>query len=62
MRPFLKNKLDWDHDGVEKDLTTIAKTISNWEVQFAVKLGLTRTEIEEIRAEKHALQRLVHVL
>ena len=62
MRPFVDNKLDWDHDGVEKDLNAIAKKISNWEVQFAVNLELTRTEIMNIKAEEHALQRLIHVL
>ena len=60
--PFLCEKLDWDHNGVEKDLDAIARTMSNWEAQFAVKLGLTRAEIEDIRAEKYALQRLVYDL
>ena len=57
--PFLCNKLDWDNDGVEKDLDAIARKMSNWEAQFAINLGLTRVEIEEIRAENHALQRYV---
>ena len=50
--PFLKKEIDWDSDGVEKDLSIIADSMGNdWEVSLAISLELTRTEISDIKKE-----------
>ena len=62
MQPFSDNVLDWDHGNEEKDLDAIARTMVDWEIRFAVKLGLTPPEIEEIKVKTTpSNQRLAHV-
>ena len=63
VRPFLDKVLDWDHDGVDKDLDAIARMMIDWEDKFAIRLGLRHMDIEDIKSENRdpLLQRLVHV-
>lgn len=58
-RHKLEKKLDFDHNGVDTDLTKIASTMTNWEVNLATKLGLTPTNIKDIKVidSDPALQR-----
>ena len=48
-RPYLKEELDWDNDGVERDLCEIASDMSDWETKLAVPLGLTPVDISDIK-------------
>ena len=48
-RSILKEKLDYDHEGVDEDLTMIAGTIVGWEVSLAVKLGFTHIDVDDIK-------------
>ena len=48
----LDKKLDFDHDGVQRDLGTITNSMDEWEGNVAEQLQLTRHEIEAIR-KKH---------
>ena len=54
-RPYLDKELDWDNDGVERDLCEIADQMSDWETKLAVPLGLTLTDIHDIKS-KHPNQ------
>ena len=59
-RPHLEQLLDWGHGGVDKDLCEIAHHMLNWEVQLAPHLGLTSTDISDIKtiySNNPALQR-----
>ncbi len=52
--------LDWDNEGVDKDLTEIASHMINWEEVLAVHLKLTRNDISDIKeknSQKPELQR-----
>ena len=60
--PYLGKVLDYDSQGVDRDLSEIARHMRQWEEQLAVPLGLTQTDIDDIK-ERHkesaGLQRLV---
>ena len=45
----LDKKLDFDHDGVQRDIGTITNSMDEWEGNVAEQLQLTRHEIEAIR-------------
>ena len=47
---FLEEKLDWDHDGVDKDLIKIAESMgADWEITFTSPLELTQGEIDDLK-------------
>ena len=46
----LKLRLDWDND-IEKDLIEIAYHMVDWEEKLCPHLGLTHTEIHDIKAK-----------
>lgn len=46
--PHLEKMLDWDNDGVKKDLYEIARHLTEWEVKLVAPLGLTPTEVSDI--------------
>jgi len=63
-RPHLEYELDWGHEGVEKDLYSIADVMLKWEEKLAVALTLTDVDISDIKAihrDEPVLQRLVLV-
>lgn len=43
--------LDWDNEGVEKDLIEIAKDMLDWEEKLPTPFGLTATDISDIKAK-----------
>ena len=47
----LDKKLDFDHDGVQRDLGTIANSMDEWEGNIAEQLQLTSPEIEAIKVK-----------
>ena len=47
----LNKKLDFGHDGVQRDLGTIASSMDEWEGKIADELQLTKHEIEAIKAK-----------
>ena len=49
---MLDETLDFDHDGVQTDLGTIADSMDEWEGGVAEKLRLTKAEIAAVN-EKH---------
>ena len=58
--PLLEQLLDWDHEGVDKDLIEIAHHMLNWEEKLCSHLGLTEVDkhdIKEIYTGKPELQR-----
>lgn len=48
-RPHLEQPLDWDHQGVDKDLIEIAQYMLDWEEKLCGHLGLTAVEISDIK-------------
>ena len=59
-RPLLEWQLDLDHGGVDRDLNEIADHSLDWEVKLSVPLGLTATDISDIKKKyqnEPALQR-----
>jgi hypothetical protein len=40
--------LDWDNEGVDKDLNTIAEPMSDWE-ELSSQLGLTEVDVSDIK-------------
>ena len=56
-RYHLDKQLDWDNEGVDKDLYKIAENMSNWEERLACHLGLSRIDICDITEEYHSRQR-----
>ena len=48
-RPLLEQQLDWDHEGVDKDLTEIAHHMLDWEEKFCSHLGLTGVDVHDIK-------------
>ena len=49
-RPYLSKQLDWEHGGVDKDLNEIADHfLLNWEEKISAHLGLTGTDIHDIK-------------
>ena len=60
--PHLDKRLDWDNEGVDKDLIQIASHMSNWEEVLVAHLKLTRSDVSDIKEKnpnKPELQRLV---
>ena len=51
----LDQLLDWDQDGVERDLSEIADHMLGWEERLSVHLGLTPVNISDIK-EKYPNQ------
>ena len=52
--PSLEKVLDWDHEGVDKDLSRIAdSTGTDWEVTLAVPLELSWLDIEDVKRKYH---------
>ncbi len=50
--PFLKKEIDWDNNGVDKDLNMIADSMgADWEVTLSVPLELTRTNIDDLKTK-----------
>lgn len=47
--PHFKQKLDWDNEGVDRDLYEIAHHLLNWEEKLSTHLELTATDISDIR-------------
>ena len=50
---FLQEELDWDNNGVDKDLNDIADHLSDWEVKLSVPFKFTPSEIHDLKA-KHS--------
>ena len=48
-RPLLEQQLDWDNEGVDKDLTEIARNMSDWEEKLCSHLGLTTVDVQDIK-------------
>ncbi len=48
-RPHLELQLDWDHEGVDKDLNEIAYYMLHWEEKLSTHLGLTDIDIHDIK-------------
>ena len=48
VQPYLDEVLDWDHEGVDKDLMEIAHHMLGWEEQLSSQLGLTQVDIHDI--------------
>ena len=55
-RPHLEQKLDWGHEGVEKDLMEIAHHIVDWEASLSSHLGLTHVDIHDITEGSNNLE------
>lgn len=58
--PHLKQKLDYDHNGVDTDLIEIANYMVDWEVKLSAPFELTEEDVKDIKHEykdKPALQR-----
>ena len=57
--PYLEELLDWDNEGVDKDLFGIAYHMIHWEETLSAHLGLTEVDIDDIQHEwrKPVLQR-----
>ena len=51
--------IDWDSEGVDRDLNEIALHMLGWEERLCTPLGLTATDIHDIKEEyaKPKLQR-----
>ena len=49
-RSHLELKLDYDHDGVDKDLYEIAEHMLGWEEKLHTHLGLTEANVHDIKA------------
>jgi hypothetical protein len=43
--------LDWDHDGVDRDLNGIAHHMLDWEEKLCTHLGLTAVDTHDIKAK-----------
>ena len=48
-RPYLEEQLDWDNEGVDRDLIEIADYMIYWEETLTTHLGLTTVEIHDIK-------------
>jgi hypothetical protein len=49
--PHLDQQLDWDHEGVDRDLIGIAHHMLDWEEKLCAHLGLTAVEVHDIKAK-----------
>ena len=62
IRLLLEKQLDWDSEGVGKDLHAIAHHMLDWEVKLSSHLNLTDIDVSDIKEEflrKPELQRSV---
>ena len=48
---YLEKELDWDAEGVDRDLSTIGRQIPDWEEKLAESLGLSPPDILTIQAK-----------
>ena len=48
-RTCLSEVLDWDNNGVDKDLNDIAVSMLEWEVKLAVPFLFTQSEIDDLK-------------
>ena len=48
---YLDQELDWDNEGVDKDLCEIADHMLDWEVKLAAPMSLTPIVMHDIRAK-----------
>ena len=48
-RPLLEQQLDWDHEGVDRDLIGIAHHMLDWEEKLCSHLGLTVVDVHDIK-------------
>ena len=48
----LDEELDWDND-YDRDLTEIAKGLTNWQTNLRVPLGLTLADVRRINQTKY---------
>lgn len=46
VQPYLDYQLDWEHEGVDKDLIEIADNMLHWEEYLCDSLGLTGVDIQ----------------
>ena len=53
VQPHLEHQLDWDNEGVDKDLSEIAHHMLDWEVKLSTHLKLTEIDISDVK-EKHS--------
>ena len=51
--PYLEKELDWDHEGVDKDLSEIADHMLEWEERLSTSMALTEVEISDIVMVKY---------
>ena len=59
-RPHLEREIDYENDGVDKDLNEIAHHMIDWEEELSAHLELTQVDIHDIKAiyrDSPALQR-----
>ena len=55
---MLDKELDWDNEGVERDLYKLAEHMVDWEEKLAAPLSLTATDVFEINKNSNpVLQR-----
>ena len=48
-RPHLEQQIDWNNEGVERDLNEIAYHMINWEERLCSYLGLTDVDVHDIK-------------
>ena len=48
-RPYLVRELDWDHEGMDRDLNEISYYLVDWEVKLTTHLELTAIDIAHIK-------------
>jgi hypothetical protein len=58
VNPHLQQLLDWDSQGVDKDLIEICEHMLHWEGKLSAWLGLTEVDIHDIKA-KHPWEPLL---
>ncbi len=46
---YLERQLDWNHNGVDKDLSEIADHMLDWE-ELSIHLELTDIDIHDVKA------------
>ena len=51
VQPLLKKQLDWDNNGVDRDLIEIAHHMLHWEEKLCSHLRLTAVDVHDIKAK-----------
>ena len=46
---LLDKQLDWNHEGEDRDLISIAHHMLDWEEKLCVHLGLTEVDVHDIK-------------